>query len=147
MVDLFDGLAKTNHIKWRVFSHKRLISTMDLRLGISGFLATLLLNFRAQAILWPDQHPQEEQMAIQIAVTLKSILINSFAVNAMGTYIVPVHEQMSPDEVHLANRVLDLSLSNMHLPMPVVLSQRTKSEVRLPTFCRVLFVTRMEQVM
>ncbi|KAH8331929.1 hypothetical protein KR067_002867 [Drosophila pandora] len=119
---------------------------MDLRLGISGFLATLLLNFRAEAILWPDQHPQEEQMAIQIAVTLKSILINSFAVNAMSTYIVPVLEQMSTDEVHLVNRVLDLSLSNMHLPMPVVLSQRTKSEIRLPTFCRVLFVTRMEQV-
>lgn len=130
-----------------MFSHKLLIPTMDLRLGISGFLTTLLLNFRAQAILWPDPHPQEEQVARQIAVTLKSILINSFAVNDMSLCILPAYEQMSPGEVHLVNRVLDLSLFNIDLPMPVVLSQHIKSEIRVPIFSRLLFVTRMEQVM
>ncbi|KAH8317478.1 hypothetical protein KR074_005949 [Drosophila pseudoananassae] len=119
---------------------------MDFRLAISGLLTILLAYFRAEAILWPDQHPQEERMALQLAGTLKSILINSFAVNDLSLCIFPVYDQMSPDEVSLVHRILGLSLSSLHMPVPIVLSPRIEREIRVQIFSRLLFVTRMEQV-
>ncbi|EDW53659.1 uncharacterized protein LOC6620242 [Drosophila sechellia] len=114
---------------------------MDIRCVV----ALLLGLCKVQAVLWPHQHPLEEQLASQISATLQKIFINGLAVHNFSVFISTAYEEMDRDRVILVHRVLYRNLYQPNSPVPVVLASKMNRKMTAQVFTQLLFVQNAEQ--